>query len=272
MDRRERNIALFQEGQAQIKASKPLKDGVATAIAGTQVYQTPPVKPFGSMGNCVVTVSNQKSFQAAKAHYLADAGQKIAVLNFASGTNPGGGVTRGSTAQEEDLCRCSTLYPVLNTPALQNAYYNRHYNRNRPFYTHTTIYSPAITVFRDDTNPEKDLLKSNWFSVDMLTCAAPNLRRAEQSGIVIDQGKLKTLFRERAEQILSVAAHHGAEVLILGAFGCGAFRNDPKLVAEAFEQALQSYGGYFKAVEFAVYHRPYEAENYNAFAKVFAQP
>ena len=71
--------------------------------------------------------------------------------------------------------------------------------------------------------------------------------------------------------ILCVAAAHGAEILILGAFGCGAFQNDPEAVAAAYRDALAEYGKYFDEIEFAVYCRGYETGNYDAFRRILGQ-
>ena len=73
---------------------------------------------------------------------------------------------------------------------------------------------------------------------------------------------------QRAKHIMSVAAANKVDILVLGAFGCGAFANNPKVVARAFFDALEDYISYFEIVEFAVYCRPYETENYQAFYNV----
>ena len=76
---------------------------------------------------------------------------------------------------------------------------------------------------------------------------------------------------KRAKHILHIAAAHGAEILILGAFGCGAFRNDPEAVAVAYRDVLAEYGKYFDEIEFAVYCRGYETGNYDAFRRILGQ-
>ena len=72
----------------------------------------------------------------------------------------------------------------------------------------------------------------------------------------------------RIRRIFEIAATNGNEVLILGAFGCGAFRNPPQIVAEVFNAVMQDYLCYFDTIEYAVYHTEREVENYEAFRKI----
>lgn len=67
---------------------------------------------------------------------------------------------------------------------------------------------------------------------------------------------------------MHIAAANHTDVLILGAFGCGAFENDPDIVAYAYSQVIREYADYFKRIEFAVYCRKYETYNYDAFSAV----
>lgn len=109
--------------------------------------------------------------------------------------------------------------------------------------------------------------------MDVISCAAPNLR--ERTGnlhnpetavsVHLTSDEQYALHLKRAKHILHIAASKRVEALILGAFGCGAFANDPWAVARAYKDALEEYGQYFKYIEFAVYCRDYETENYDAF-------
>ena len=67
------------------------------------------------------------------------------------------------------------------------------------------------------------------------------------------------------KHILYVAVVNDADVLVLGAFDCGAFRNDPQMVAKAYADVLAEYKEYFRYIEFAVYCQPREIANYDAF-------
>ena len=88
----------------------------------------------------------------------------------------------------------------------------------------------------------------------------------------ISDDELYKIHLQRGEHILTVAAHHQANILILGAFGCGAFRNNPKIVAEAYKETLKKFNGYFQEVVFAVYYSPKNGnENYIAFNQILKE-
>jgi uncharacterized protein (TIGR02452 family) len=177
---------------------------------------------------------------------------KTAALNFASYKNPGGGFIKGSVAQEEDLCRCSTLYPVL---ASQQQYYDDNKKSlNDGLYTEAALYSEDI-LFMSDEGPVK---------CDVITCASPNWGAAKRNGVSRIQNT-KAL-KNRIEFLLCIAAYHGVETLILGAWGCDVFRQEAVEVAELFQNALQKYP-YFKNVIFAI---P-SGNNFDMFKEVFGE-
>ena len=200
---------------------------------------------------------------------------KITVLNFASATNPGGGVKTGSSAQEESLCRCSTLYPTLTQNWLWECYYQKNRDAHDNRHTDACIYSPGVVICKTDEAWPERMEEKDWVTVDVISCSAPNLRRRPSNAYNSDYGAPATmtsadlykLHLKRAKHILHIAAANKAEALVLGAFGCGAFANDPKTVAEAYRDALQDYKRYFQCIEFAVYCRVDETENYDAFKR-----
>ena len=221
-----------------------------------------------------VIVSGKRSLKAAESY--AKQGKKVCVLNFASATNPGGGVVNGSSAQEECICRCTTLYPCLNTNQMWNVFYSPHRKTANPLYNNDCIYTPNVCVFKSDTNFPELLQKENWWSVNILTCAAPNLRERPSNMMNPHAGKvaakitpteLEKLLTERIRRIFEVAVANQNEVLILGAFGCGAFKNPPEIVARVFNKVMQDYLCYFDTIEYAVYHTEREVANYDAFCK-----
>ena len=73
---------------------------------------------------------------------------------------------------------------------------------------------------------------------------------------------------KRAVHMLTCAAHHGVDILILGAFGCGAFKNNPEVVAKAYKDALAMFPGIFEKIEFAVYCPPGDDRNYKIFKRI----
>lgn len=226
-----------------------------------------------------VLVSRKKSLEAA-AEYP---GLKVCVLNFASASNPGGGVTKGSNAQEESICRCSTLYPCISDEPIVSLFHNAHREalksgRMNPLYNNDCIYTPKVTVFRDD-NTEQVLDEASWYEIDVLSCAAPNLRNIPSNAMNPDSGDkaasirpadLLELHKKRISRCLAIAVENGAEAMILGAFGCGAFQNPPDIVAEAMSRVIRDYLGCFKVIEFAVYCQPVNTTNYDVFERVLS--
>ena len=219
-----------------------------------------------------VIVSEKRSLEAAEVY--AKQGKKVCVLNFASATNPGGGVVNGSSAQEECICRCTTLYPCLNTDAMWNAFYKPHRKAANPLYNNDCIYTPDVCVFKSDVNFPELLPRNDWWTVNVLTCAAPNLRErpsnamnpfAGDTAAKITLTELEKLLTARIKRIFETAVVNGNEVLILGAFGCGAFRNPPKIVAKGFNTVMQDYLCYFDTIEYAVFHTEREVANFEAF-------
>ena len=87
------------------------------------------------------------------------------------------------------------------------------------------------------------------------------------SAAKITHAKLEELLTTRIRCIFEIAIANGNAVLILGAFGCGAFKNPPEIVARMFNKVMQGYLCYFDTVEYAVYHTEREVENYEAFCK-----
>ena len=206
-----------------------------------------------------IIVSNKKTFEAAKEYK----GKKVAVLNFANAHSPGGAPFYAN-AQEEVLCRCSTLYPCLLNAKEQ--FYDKHIQDFKSGAinwqgTDDIIYTPEVLVFKDDTNNEGPL--PTEFYVDVITCAAP-----EYFASVAPEKFMQDLFDKRAQRIIDVAIQNKVEVLILGAFGCGAFGNSPEVVAKAFNKATKGKTP-FDIIEYAVYVRkPIECDNFDIFKKV----
>ena len=211
--------------------------------------------------SCRVEVTGESSMGAAW-RLVGEGASDVAVLNFASARNPGGGYLRGARAQEEDLCRVSALYTtLLSAPD----YYAAHRASGDPFYSHRVIYSPDVPVFRT----EDYVLVDRPVGVGFLTSPAPNAGVIAQScpSRVAD---VPTVLAERAARVLAVALLHGRRSLVLGAWGCGVFRNDPGVVARAFDALLAGpFAGRFARVVFAVLDRP-PAVNLQAFRSTFA--
>lgn len=150
----------------------------------------------------------------------------VCVLNFASYKNPGGCFLKGSSAQEESLCHESDLYNVISTQSDYYEYNKKHLNKS--MYTDRMLYSKDILFIRDNKK----------VSVDVLTCAAPNYSAASRFNLVTkDQNSM--ILKRRIECIKYVLESHNAKIAILGAFGCGVFRQDPFEVAKDFKDIFK---------------------------------
>ncbi|MGN0696630.1 MAG: TIGR02452 family protein [Oscillospiraceae bacterium] len=281
-DTREKRIEIFRDTMRLCKADPRLAKAVSDSIGGTKLYAPDCTLQTASVGktrSTEISVTAERSFEAAGRLTEKHVGKKIAVHNFASATNPGGGVTRGSSAQEEALCRCSTLYPCLNTDKLLGEYYSMHRKRGDVRYTDACIYTPDVTVFKTDTAFPELMPESKWFSVDIITCAAPNLRSEPYNSMNPGRGapvkmtdsELLALHISRGRHILGIAAENGDDILVLGAFGCGAFRNAPQVVARAYRELIAEFDGIFGEIVFAVYCTPKDTNNYDTFKRILSE-
>lgn len=212
-------------------------------------------------------VVNETTLQGAQRLRTANPSARIGVLNFASAKNPGGGFLRGSQAQEESLARSSGLYASLQQCP---AYYAYHRKQNKSLlYSDHIIYSPDCPVFKDDDGA----YLATPYQVDFITSAAPN-RGALTRNQPNDLPKLEAAFAQRIQRMLTLAATQGCEVLVLGAWGCGVFANDPYEVARLFAAELLDNGAFvnrFRHISFSIPDNPKMTGNTDAFQQQFAQ-
>lgn len=274
---RDDNITIFKDTERLCKLNSRLKDSVKNSTSNQKLIleadKLPDVNLNAYENNARVTVSKKRTYEAASAYKDC----RVAVLNFASASNPGGGVVTGAGAQEECLCRCSGLYFSLNTQAMWNGFYTPHRNARNPLHNNDIIYTPDVCVFKTDTDIPKLMPESEWYSVDVISCAAPNPREKPSNRFNSGNGSVavritdKNLFEiheKRLRRILDVAVINGDDTVILGAFGCGAFSNNPEIVAQASRNVLKDYLHAFKNIEYAVYCRPQDDSNYRIFKRV----
>ena len=229
--------------------------------------------PSRDPGEGRVMVTDRKTFETAMELIGKYPGKKTAVLNFASATRPGGGVKQGSRAQEESLCRCSTLYPTLDRKWLYDEYYTVNRNRGDVRYSDACIYSPGVIICKTDDDIPVRMEEKEWKRVDVISCAAPNLRAKPSNKynpgggkpMILSDDALYELHLKRARHIFRVAAANHVDMLVLGAFGCGAFENNPEVVASVYSRVTGEFRGYFDVIAYAVYCTPKDRKNYNAF-------
>lgn len=260
MDNRQLRIEIFEGTRSLCQSNEKLKSSVEKSCSDQIIYWEGEKIEFGNArfsSPLTLTVSKEKTVEAARKY--AKAGKKVCILNFASSVSPGGGVVNGSQAQEESICRVSTLYFALSDKNTAGKFYDRHWelihagkmNRRN---TDDIIYTPGVTVVRDDSNDEVELAENEWYQIDVITCAAPDIRNVgDKTEYNPEQNELYAEFVKRWQCILLAGARNKADVLILGAFGCGVFANPPKLVAEAFCEAVKGFENHFETIEFAIY-------------------
>jgi uncharacterized protein (TIGR02452 family) len=201
-----------------------------------------------------VQVANETTLGASRR--LVARGLRPLALNFANGIHPGGGFLSGARAQEEVLCRSSALYPTL----VGDPMYEEHRKRPLPDSTDWAIYSPDVPVFRRDDGTE---LPHPWL-LSFLTCAAPYAP-------AIGQPQAGDLLQQRVHRVLAIARSYGHAALVLGAWGCGAFANDPHRTAMDFRQALENdYRGVFSDIVFAITDWSPERKFLGPFRDAFA--
>lgn len=238
---------------------------VKKAVAGTVLYSPenfPQPKAGQTTVATVIEVVNETACEAITR--LQKQGGHVGCLNFASAKNAGGGFLTGAQAQEEALARSSALYPcLLQAPQ----YYERNRANRSTIYLDLLIYSPLVPFFRNDDG----ILLEQPVLASVITAPAPNAGAVMQNEPQ-NAAAIEPALRRRAELVLTIAKAHSIERLILGAWGCGVFRNDPKLVAAVFADLLKPTGkfaGAFSQVVFAVFDRSVGETTYRAFAERF---
>ncbi len=268
----------FQGTMIPLKLSRAQMEEVKVYLPQDvqQVCEARDFKHVHVLGRCGYGCENADSFTLAckriqqLSYSLHQKNAKpILVLNFANPVTPGGGVRKGSKAQEEDLCRRSSLLVSLESMKAR-AYYE--YNRSLGTYmgSHALMIHPQVEIFRD----ENGQLLPETVIVAVMTCAAPMITHGLEG---MTQEQYETLFYDRITGMLKVAAYLGYTHLILGAFGCGAFGNDARIVSDLFYKALKEFrfdgmleSDMFRRIDFAVLCRSEQQYNFREFSRNFS--
>jgi len=216
--------------------------------------------PKSKQGVCfdVTTVQVRNETTLMTARDMVKDGKRPLVLNFANGTEVGGGFLRGARAQEETLCYASTLYSTL----VGDPFYRYNLEHAPTVSTDYAILSQAV-VFKDD---KYTLIERPWI-MDVLTAAAP-IANTQWGGV--SQSVSATLMDQRIARVLDIAIAYGYTDLVLGAWGCGAFGNDPVVISRLFEKQLKQRQQYFETVYFTIADWSPERRFLGAFAETFS--
>ena len=187
--------------------------------------------------------------------------RRVACLNFASARRPGGGFLGGARAQEEALCRASGLYATLIG---RPEYYEANRACRELTYTDWAIYSPDVPVIRN----EREELVGEPFTASFVTMPAPN----RGGGGRVDDREVESTLRRRIAMVLALCVDRGHDAVVLGAWGCGAFRNDARAVAPLFREAIDdpALTAGIDRITFAVLEAARDAGNRAAFEAAFA--
>ena len=217
----------------------------------------------GSGHETTFEVRNETTLEGI-ARLLARRQGPVAALNFASAKNPGGGFLGGSQAQEESLARSSALYASL---LRCGEYYQRHRASPSLLYSDAMILSPGCPIIR---NGAGELLNEPQLAT-FITSAAPNAGATGRNR-PSDLPHIPEVLRRRSEYVLALAASEWYKQLVLGAWGCGIFGNNPELVAGVFADHLRrgAWSGRFDHVVFSVFDRSAGGETLAAFERAFA--
>lgn len=255
-------LEIFNDTVSKINSSPDLQESIKRSIENTKIYPAGKSIEISKTSHSsenyrhIPVLLNATTVEATLFFKENNPDKKIGILNFASATNPGGGVTKGANAQEESLCRVSTLYQCLNSHVVMDGFYNPNRESGDSLHTDTCIYTPDVAIIKGD----RAVTLNKPVYVDVISCSAPNLRDkpsndynpGDKTRVNISDEELLDLHIKRADQIFRVAIDNGINILIAGAFGCGAFKNNPRIVAKAFNSITEKYIDNFDLVVYAI--------------------
>ena len=286
---RSRELNMFQETMQILERGYYVKEGRKVQLKLSRkemeeihVYLPDDVKEYSSQkdfdppyvfGRCGYGCENVDSFSLARERvthtYLYDKDiAKILVLNLANAVNPGGGVRRGAKAQEEDLCRCSSLLLSLESSKARK-YYDYNKSLHTKMGSDALMITPQVEIFRDENGE----LLDEPVVVSVVTCAAPMVSYGKEG---MSDAEYEQMMYDRITGLLKCVAYLGYKNLVLGAWGCGAFGNDAAVISDLFYKALKEldYNGrsqsdLFRRIDFAVLDRTKEQYNFKEFSRNF---
>jgi uncharacterized protein (TIGR02452 family) len=239
-------LSIIEKGMYKVGSWEfDIKDSIEYSVKNSILYHPNDVITFyenmREKYNTTIEVTNESTLMAGRR--LSDKKLKVCSLNFASAKNPGGGFLKGSSAQEESIARSSALYPCIKQ--MTEMYeYNR--NKTSTLYSDYMIFSPLVPILKEDSG-----FLTRCYKNSFITSPAVNL-----SFDTFDNKIVQNIMLQRIDKILSVAAANNQEALVLGAFGCGVFKNDPEDVAQYFKTLLDGkFKGVFKHITFAIYDK-----------------
>lgn len=234
-----------------------IKNNMKFSIENSKLYKPTDIIEISENSNKNIIEVTQETTLKAGVRLSEEGYSHICILNFASAKYPGGGFLKGTVTQEECLSRESGMYLCIKQ---FDEMYNNRLNYQNGLYTDYMIYSPFVPFFKDDNFKLMD--KPVFLSV--ITSPAVN-KRTLMENKNHNLSKVDEVMKTRIEKIVKVAIENKVDALVLGAFGCGVFRNTPLDVSKYFNEVLGKYKGHFKKIVFAVYDNSPSKENYMTF-------
>lgn len=276
------NLDIFRDGAYRTENGRVVTLPVSGAfVENSQMFSAPIQLPAEYIkADTQLSVLNVDCIIATRD--LVEQGFNPAVLNMASLYHPGGGVLQGSGAQEEELCRRSTLAISLYQFSLPGGRYGdladmvgvkRRAERYPMDNTYGGIYSPGITFFRG-TQDQGYVLQEETFQAAVISVASLNYN-PKHGHNTLDNGNIpesdKPVLKEKIRTILRIGALKGHDSLVLGALGCGAFCTPPAQMARLFHEVLTEteFQGRFRKIVFAIIDSA-SSNNYKPFLKEFS--
>jgi len=232
-------VEVFEDTISQYK-TKFASDTDMLKQRDTIVYDTIDGVDFTPNKDMQISIVNDGTVNAGRKAVENANGGRVAILNFADAIEPGGLVLVGETTQEENICRCSNLYASITTEKAYDEYYKINAKSVSGIYTDRIIYSKDVTFFKDDVTYEN----VEPYKMDVITCPAPSAR-------IMNKQTEYMIIRSRIENIIKSAILNGVRHIILGAWGCGAFGQNPVVVSQCFMSVLKVYNA-FDTVVFAI--------------------
>lgn len=258
-------LGLLDRGDYQIGGKRiSIAAEQRTAVADSRLYTPQELEQLRSTEMpAVMTQIEVVSGTSQHIGQALSAEGPVAILNFASARNPGGGFLNGAKAQEEDLCRCSGLYPTI---LRHDEYYMTNRRQESLLYTDYAIFSPQVPFFK--VRGTGDLLPRP-FLASVITAPAPNSGpwlRKNPGG----DDQLEATFLRRWKNVLCIGRDQQVTILLLGAWGCGAFGGDPQMASQTAKRAIQQYGAGFERIVFAIPDKGKQSRhNLATFEKTF---
>jgi uncharacterized protein (TIGR02452 family) len=276
------NLDIFRDGAYRTETDRVVTLPVSGAFVENSEMFSAPIQLSAEYikADTQISVLNVDCILATRD--LVEQGYNPAVLNMASLYHPGGGVLQGSGAQEEELCRRSTLAISLYQFSLPGGRYGdladmvrvkRRDERYPMDNTYGGIYSPDITFFRG-TQEEGYALLDETFQAAVISVASLNYN-PKHGHNTLDNGNIpeadKPILKEKIRTILRIGALKGHDSLVLGALGCGAFCTPPAQMARLFHQVIDEpeFQGRFRKIVFAIIDSA-SSNNYKPFLKEFS--